>query len=98
MMGRGARLRPNLSGHGKHKTEFLIFDHYGNFDFFEEEYQEPDDTGSKSLLQTTFEARLELAQAALQQNHAAAFDTAIELLRADIDRKSIRLNSSHVAS
>src|SRR5690554_4365877 len=85
MIGRGTRLRPNLFGPGKHKTEFLIFDHYGNFDFFEEEYQEPDDTGSKSLLQTTFEARLELAQAALQQNHAAAFDTAIELLRADIN-------------
>ncbi|WP_116186933.1 DEAD/DEAH box helicase family protein [Pectobacterium aquaticum] len=85
MIGRGTRLRPHLFGPDKHKTEFLIFDHYGNFDFFEEEYQEPEDTGGKSLLQTTFEARFELAQAALQQNHAAAFDAAIELLRADIN-------------
>ncbi|KDE40742.1 Type I restriction-modification system, restriction subunit R [Nitrincola lacisaponensis] len=85
MIGRGTRLRPNLFGPGKHKTEFLIFDHYGNFDFFEQEYKEPEDTGSKSLLQTTFETRLELAQAALKQNHAAAFDTAIELLKADIN-------------
>ena len=85
MIGRGTRLRPNLFGPGKHKSEFLIFDHYGNFDFFEQEYQEPEDTGSKSLLQTTFEARLELAQAALRHNHAAAFDAAIELLRADIN-------------
>jgi len=85
MIGRGTRLRPNLFGPGKDKTEFLIFDHYGNFDFFEQEYQEPEDTGGKSLLQTTFEARLELAQAALKQNHAAAFDAAIELLRADIN-------------
>jgi len=85
MIGRGTRLRPNLFGPGKHKTEFLIFDHYGNFDFFEQEYEEPQDTGGKSLLQTTFEARLELAQAALKHNHAAAFDTAIELLRADIN-------------
>lgn len=85
MIGRGTRLRPNLFGPGKHKTEFLIFDHYGNFDFFEQEYQEPEDTGGKSLLQTTFEARLALAQAALKQNHASAFDTAIELLRADIN-------------
>jgi len=85
MIGRGTRLCPNLFGPGKHKTEFLIFDHYGNFDFFEQEYKEPEDTGSKSLLQTTFEIRLELAQAALKQNHAAAFDTAIELLRADIN-------------
>jgi type I restriction enzyme R subunit len=85
MIGRGTRLKPNLFGPGKDKTEFLIFDHYGNFDFFEEEYQEPEDTGGKSLLQTAFEARLELAQAALRNNHAAAFDTAIELLRADIN-------------
>jgi type I restriction enzyme R subunit len=85
MIGRGTRLRPNLFGPGKHKTEFLIFDHYGNFDFFEQEYQEPEDTGSKSLLQTTFEARLELAQAALKNNHAQAFDAAVELLRADIN-------------
>ncbi|WP_145156058.1 DEAD/DEAH box helicase family protein [Pseudomonas oryzihabitans] len=85
MIGRGTRLRPNLFGQGKHKTEFLIFDHYGNFDFFEHEYEEPEDQGGKSLLQTTFEARLELAQAALNHNHAAAFDVAIELLRADVN-------------
>ncbi len=85
MIGRGTRLRPNLFGPGKDKTEFLIFDHYGNFDFFEEEYQEPEDTGGKSLLQTTFEARLELAQAALKKNHAAAFDAAVALLRSDIN-------------
>lgn len=85
MIGRGTRLRRNLFGPGKDKTEFLIFDHYGNFDFFDQEYQEPEDTGSKSLLQTTFEARLELAKAALRLNHAQAFDAAIGLLRADIN-------------
>lgn len=85
MIGRGTRLRPNLFGPGKHKTEFLIFDHYSNFDFFEQEYKEPEDTGSKSLLQTTFESRLALAQSALMHNHAAAFDVAIDLLRADIN-------------
>jgi type I restriction enzyme R subunit len=85
MIGRGTRLRANLFGRGKDKEEFLIFDHYGNFDFFEQEYQEPEDTGGKSLLQTTFETRLELAQAALRLNHAEAFDAAIELLRADIN-------------
>lgn len=85
MIGRGTRLRPNLFGQGKDKREFLIFDHYGNFDFFEQEYQEPEDIGSKSLLQTTFEARLALAQAALKHNHAAAFDVAVALLSADIN-------------
>ncbi|ENA27908.1 hypothetical protein HMPREF1487_09091 [Pseudomonas sp. HPB0071] len=84
MIGRGTRLRPHLFGADKHKTEFLIFDHYSNFTFFNEEYQEAEESTSKSLLQTTFEARLELAKAALQHNHAAAFDTATELLRADV--------------
>jgi len=84
MIGRGTRLRPNLFGPGKDKQEFHIFDHYGNFEYFEQEYEEPEDTGSKSLLQTTFEARLELARAALRHSHGDAFDTAIALLRADI--------------
>ena len=85
MIGRGTRLRPNLFGPGKHKTEFLIFDHYGNFSFFDEEYKEPEDVGGKSLLQTTFEARIALAQSALKNNHAQAFDVAISHLRADIN-------------
>ena len=85
MIGRGTRLCPNLFGPGKDKTEFLIFDHYGNFEFFNEEYKEPDDISSKSLLQTSFEARLELVLAALKANHAEGFDTALELIRADIN-------------
>ncbi|MGL6162427.1 type I restriction endonuclease subunit R [Microbulbifer sp.] len=85
MIGRGTRLRENLFGPGKPKTEFLIFDHYGNFSFFEEEYREADDVGGKSLLQTLFEARLELALASLKTNHRQGFDTALELLKADIN-------------
>ena len=85
MIGRGTRLCPNLFGPGKDKTEFLIFDHYSNFDFFEQEYKEPEDTGGKSLLQTTFEARLDLAESALKNSNALAFDAAIALLQADIN-------------
>jgi type I restriction enzyme R subunit len=85
MIGRGTRLCPNLFGAGKDKTEFYIFDHYGNFDFFEQDYKEPEDVGGKALLQTLFEARLELANAALKANHTAAFDAAIALLLADIN-------------
>lgn len=84
MIGRGTRLRSNLFGPGVHKTEFHIFDHYGNFQFFDEEYVEPSDTGGKSLLQTTFEARLELAKVSLNKNHAKGFDTGIDLLKSDI--------------
>jgi type I restriction enzyme R subunit len=85
MIGRGTRLCENLFGPGKDKNEFLIFDHYGNFQFFEEEYQEAEDAGSKSLLQTTFEQRLALVQAALKHNHAQGFDAAVQLIRADVN-------------
>lgn len=84
MIGRGTRLCENLFGPGQHKTEFQIFDHYGNFEYFEEEYKESEDTGSKSLLQTTFETRLDLLDAAIKQNSAPALDVARDLIRADI--------------
>lgn len=84
MIGRGTRLRPNLFGPGRHKTQFHIFDHYGNFRYFAESYQEPENLGGKALLQTLFEERLQLFQTALKQNHAAAFNTALALLQADI--------------
>ncbi|MGB0784408.1 MAG: DEAD/DEAH box helicase family protein, partial [Marinomonas sp.] len=84
MIGRGTRLCKNLFGKGKDKTEFLIFDHYGNFDFFEQEYKEPQDVGGKPLLQTCFEARVNLAIQALKHNHREGFDTAIALIKADL--------------
>lgn len=85
MIGRGTRLRKNLFGQGKDKTEFYIFDHYDNFSYFEQGYQEPDDVGGKSLLQTLFETRLELAKSALKAHHAPAFATAIQLIREDLN-------------
>ncbi|MGP3427008.1 helicase-related protein, partial [Escherichia coli] len=84
MIGRGTRLCKNLFGKGKDKTEFLIFDHYGNFEFFEQAYKEPQDVGGKPLLQTCFEARVNLAIQALKYSHREGFDTAIELIKADI--------------
>ena len=84
MIGRGTRLCENLFGLGKHKSEFLIFDHYGNFDYFEQAYKEAKDIGGKPLLQTCFETRVELAIQALKHNHREAFDTAIALIKADL--------------
>ncbi len=34
MLGRGTRLCENLFGEGQDKTQFIIFDYLGNFDFF----------------------------------------------------------------
>jgi len=85
MIGRGTRLCPNCFGPGKHKEHFLIFDHWGNFEYFESltTYEEPEQI-SKSLPQTLFEARVHLAEAALAAQDPAAFKLAADLIRADI--------------
>ena len=43
MIGRGTRTCKDLFGPGQHKTHFLIFDHWQNFEFFEKHYK-PIDT------------------------------------------------------
>lgn len=84
MIGRGTRLCPDLFGPGQDKEEFLIFDHYGNFAYFEEEYVEADTGQSRSLLQTVFEARLELADEAMKKVDVATFELACAQMKADI--------------
>jgi type I restriction enzyme R subunit len=84
MIGRGTRLCPGLFGPGKDKTEFFIFDHWRNFEFFEEEYKEANQSPVKSLLQRLFEARIELAETALNAQDAASFDAAVKLIARDV--------------
>jgi type I restriction enzyme R subunit len=84
MIGRGTRLCPNLFGPGKDKTHFQIFDHWGNFDRFEQEYETAEPKQPKSLVKNVFEARLELARTALEKQQADSFDLAIGLIGKDI--------------
>lgn len=84
MIGRGTRLRKGLFGPGRDKTEFLIFDHWSNFWFFEEKYKEKQPSPQKSLLQHLFEARVELAQAALDRMDQSTFEAAAALILGDI--------------
>lgn len=84
MIGRGTRLCPNLFGEGKDKAAFRIFDHWGNFAFFEESYRPAEPTGGKSLLQRLFESRLAFAEAALAAGDVDAYDMSVKLLLADI--------------
>ncbi|MBF0340452.1 MAG: DEAD/DEAH box helicase family protein [Magnetococcales bacterium] len=79
MIGRGTRLCPAIG-----KTKFRIFDHWGNFDFFSEEFQEADPTPTKSLMQQVFEARIDLAETALNHSEPAAFKLAVELIGKDL--------------
>jgi len=84
MIGRGTRLRKDLFGPGRDKTEFLIFDHWQNFWFFDEKYKETQPSPQKSLLQHLFEARIELAQVALDKMEQDTFDAAVALILGDI--------------
>ncbi|MFN3152900.1 DEAD/DEAH box helicase family protein [Bremerella sp.] len=89
MIGRGTRLCKGLfgvddSGNPIDKSEFLIFDHWGNFEYFDELGEEAEPRPSKSLLQRLFEARLELADIALNKPDLKSFDIAAELLSKDI--------------
>ncbi len=84
MIGRGTRLCKNLFGPGNHKTEFIIIDHFDNFDHFGTEFQEPSGKLTKPLLQKLFETRVELAQACLDKMDEAGFNAAAALLLSDI--------------
>ena len=84
MIGRGTRLCENLYGPGQHKTHFLIFDHWANFEYFDENPEEEDVKQTKSLLQKLFEARVTLAQTALKKANLDVFDQTIKLIHDDI--------------
>ncbi|MEW6736002.1 MAG: DEAD/DEAH box helicase family protein [Acidobacteriota bacterium] len=84
MIGRGTRLCPNLFSPGQNKTCFRIFDHWKNFEFFEQNYREVDTRPAKSLLQKLFEARIRLVETALEKADVSTFDLNIDLLARDI--------------
>lgn len=89
MVGRGTRLCPNLYGPATDcsddKTKFLIFDHWGNFEYFEMEPEEDESRQGKSLSQKLFEARLVFAEEALKRGEMDAFGKMVVLLKQDID-------------
>jgi type I restriction enzyme R subunit len=84
MIGRGTRQCKNLFGPGVHKSEFLIFDHWGNFEFFGESYVEPTPSLRKSLLHQLFETRIDLAETALRKPELESFAVVVDLVRQDI--------------
>jgi type I restriction enzyme R subunit len=88
MIGRGTRLCPDLFGTGKDKTHFRIFDHWGNFEFFDKHYKKAEPSISKSLMQQIFEARLDLARTALDRSEPKVFDSVILVIKEDLDRLS----------
>lgn len=85
MIGRGTRLSENLFGPGLHKSKFLIFDHWANFEYFELNHEDEDARPVKSLSQKLFEARVRWAETALRKAEMDQFYAAVDLIKQDID-------------
>jgi len=85
MIGRGTRLCLDLFGPGVHKSVFRIFDHWANFEYFEQDKPEVEPAQSKSLMQRVFEARIDLAEVALNKSELAIFNDTIQLIAQDLN-------------
>ncbi len=97
MIGRGTRLCEDLFGPGLDKTHFQIFDHWGNFDRFEQEYKKAEPVRQKTLCERVFESRLKLAEAALVKQHSVGFEIATGLISkqiADLPKGSIPIKEN----
>ena len=90
MVGRGTRVCQGLFGKspdGKSldKEKFLIFDHWGNFEYFELNHDDEEPRQVKSLAQKLFERRIAYAEEALKQGAVDEFNAMIQLVKQDID-------------
>ncbi|MGZ8160813.1 MAG: DEAD/DEAH box helicase family protein [Methylobacter sp.] len=85
MVGRGTRLCKNLFGPGKHKTHFLIFDHWGVVEYHGLKQREVVVSQTKSLMQRLFEVRLALAKTALHHAEPDFFDEVAQSLHKAIN-------------
>lgn len=84
MIGRGTRLCPGLFGPDKDKTIFRIFDHWGNFEYFEQNKPEVEPAAPTSLMQRVFNARIDLAEKSLNAMELNTFKAAVKLLEQDL--------------
>ncbi len=84
MIGRGTRQCKDLLGVGYHKEYFLIFDHWANFEFFNEKPEgiKPASEG-RSIPERVFSSRLKLAEKILTINSMLK-DFMVQELKKDI--------------
>lgn len=85
MIGRGTRLCKDLYGKGRDKKKFRIFDHWGNFEFFEENRPDAEPAQPKALMQRLFEARIDLAELALASHEIDLHRQAVTLIAQDLN-------------
>lgn len=84
MIGRGTRLCENLLGPRKNKEHFVIFDHYSNFEFFDENPEGYIPKEQPSLYERLFKTRIELALAAQAVENEEINNKTIKSLKNDI--------------
>ncbi|MEG2868188.1 MAG: DEAD/DEAH box helicase family protein [Terrisporobacter sp.] len=97
MIGRGTRLCPNLFGDGEDKEEFYIFDHWQNFEFFEEKPEGIIPRENKSSQQIRFENRINLLEILSTKGLNKEATNIIKLIREDIDslpEKSVEIRKN----
>lgn len=63
MIGRGTRLCKDLFGPDKDKTDFMIYDHWGNFDYFNMATDINENTSRLSIIGRLFNLRVDLKTA-----------------------------------
>lgn len=81
MIGRGTRLCPDLFGPGQDKTEFLVFDLCGNFEYFDQDLDESDPKLGETLTARIVTTRVELVR---YIETAKTDDEAVLELRVDL--------------
>lgn len=84
MIGRGTRLRENLFGPGKDKEVFRIFDHWKNFEYFDERYKPKEPSKQRSLLEKLFLARIKIAEQSIGQSDSETYNNIIDQIAKDI--------------
>lgn len=91
MIGRGTRLCENLFGEGLDKKEFLIFDFYRNFEYFEMNPEGARPTQSQSIVGLLFNLRTDIKFALQDGEHQtneetkAFHDNLADILHRQID-------------
>ena len=75
MIGRGTRLCKNLFGNGRDKKEFLIFDFYRNFEYFEMNPEGTRPTQSQSIVSLLFNLRTDIKFALQDGEHQSNEDS-----------------------
>lgn len=86
MIGRGTRLCENLFVLGEDKKEFIIFDHWKNFEFFDMNADGKIPSAVKSTMQLLFEKKIELLNIFNNSSEWQKRGEIIESLKEDIAR------------